>query len=275
MEHVYLFLSIFKYYCIVPVFIFDGKPPAEKTGILKQRYAEKHAAYTEYTQLETATTDMADSKEKDELLQKMNALKKKMTRVTYFHIDQVIELINAFGFEYYLAPHEADQLCSYLTITRNTYAVLSDDMDFIVAGCPFVIRNMNLATHEATMYNTEQIMAELAVPLSEFRKIIVLSGTDYNLIDGTATAIHIRKSFEYYQKYMDECANIESVGFYDWLMEKGIINSAEFDKICNLFDITYYADEIRAFLEANTKGKSIMSVPLIKTIMRKHKFIFV
>jgi hypothetical protein len=144
-------------------------------------------------------------------------------------------------------------------------------MDFIVAGCPFVIRNMNLSTHEATMYDTEQIMTDLSVPLAEFRKIIVLSGTDYNINDGGG-AINIRKSFEYYQKYMSACT---VTGFYDWLMEQGIINSAEFDKICNLFDITYYADEIRAFLEANTKGKSIMSVPLIKTIMKKHKFIFV
>ena len=272
MEHMYLFLSIFKYYCIVPVFIFDGKPPVEKTAILKRRYSEKRDAHAEYTQLETATTDMADSKEKDELLQKMNALKKKMLRVTYFHIDQVIELIKAFGFEYYMAPHEADQLCSYLTITRNTYAVLSDDMDFIVAGCPFVIRNLNLASHEATMYDTEHIFKELELSLTEFRKIIVLAGTDYGIV----TTINIRKAFEYYQKYMEALAgNPESSNFYDWLMDKGIINSAEFDKICNLFDITYYADEIREFLESNTKGKSMMSVPQIKTIMRKHKFIFV
>ena len=41
MEQVYLFLSIFKYYCIQPIFVFDGKPPVEKNALLKRRYCEK------------------------------------------------------------------------------------------------------------------------------------------------------------------------------------------------------------------------------------------
>ena len=29
-ENMYLLLSIFRYYNIIPIFVFDGKPPAEK-----------------------------------------------------------------------------------------------------------------------------------------------------------------------------------------------------------------------------------------------------
>ena len=180
MEHVYLFLSIFKYYCIVPVFIFDGKPPVEKTALLKRRYCEKRDAQTEYAQLESVLQTLSDSAEIAELMQKMNSLKKRMLRVTYYHIDQVIELIKAFGFEYYLAPQEADQLCAYLTITKDTYAVLSDDMDLIVAGCPLVIRNMSLMNHDAILYDTHLILQDLQITLPEFREIIVVSGTDYD-----------------------------------------------------------------------------------------------
>ena len=29
-ENMYLMLSVFRYYNIIPIFVFDGKPPAEK-----------------------------------------------------------------------------------------------------------------------------------------------------------------------------------------------------------------------------------------------------
>lgn len=34
-ENMYLMLSIFRYYNITPIFIFDGKPPAEKRTLDK------------------------------------------------------------------------------------------------------------------------------------------------------------------------------------------------------------------------------------------------
>jgi len=277
MEHVYLFLSIFKYYCIIPVFIFDGKPPAEKTALLKRRYTEKREAQTEYANLESVLQTLSDPVEIEELMQKMNSLKKRMLRITYYHIDQVIELIKAFGFEYYLAPQEADQLCAYLNITKDTYAVLSDDMDLIVAGCPLVIRNMSLMNHDAILYDTHLILQDLQITLQEFREIIVVSGTDYD-VNNTNT-INIRKSFEYYKKYKETAAAPEtannSSNFYNWLIQQGILKTTDFDKICNLFDITYYANEMREFLNTNIIEKTKMSVSQIKTIMRKYKFIFV
>jgi hypothetical protein len=84
--------------------------------------------------------------------------------------------------------------------------------------------------------------------------------------------MNIRKSFDYYKKYK-ETAN--ECNFYHWLIQQGIINAMDFDKICNLFDITYYANEMREFLKSNVIEKTKMSVSQIKTIMKKYKFIFV
>ena len=33
-ENIYLMLSIFKHYGIIPIFIFDGKPPTEKKTLI-------------------------------------------------------------------------------------------------------------------------------------------------------------------------------------------------------------------------------------------------
>jgi hypothetical protein len=46
-------------------------------------------------------------------------------------ITTFVELIKAFGFEHYFAPHEADQLCVYLTTSGITYATLSSSQRFM------------------------------------------------------------------------------------------------------------------------------------------------
>jgi flap endonuclease-1 len=40
-ENMYLMLSIFRYYQIIPVFVFDGKPPDEKKQVLEKRKSDK------------------------------------------------------------------------------------------------------------------------------------------------------------------------------------------------------------------------------------------
>ena len=47
-ENMYLMLATFRYYNIIPIFIFDGKPPAEKTHLLQKRKEDKICAETEF-----------------------------------------------------------------------------------------------------------------------------------------------------------------------------------------------------------------------------------
>ena len=46
-ESMYLMLSIFRNYNIIPIFIFDGKPPPEKRELLKKRKEDKQEAEEE------------------------------------------------------------------------------------------------------------------------------------------------------------------------------------------------------------------------------------
>jgi 5'-3' exonuclease len=273
MEHLYLFLSVFKYYCIVPIFIFDGKPPPEKSALLKRRFCEKQEAYKEYKSLEQLITEISDPIKLEEVEKTMNSLKKKMIRITSDHMNKAIELINAFGFQRYFAPNEADQLCVYLTTSGKTYATLSDDMDMIVSGCPLVLRNLSLMNHEASLYNTSQIVNDLGVSLDEFRDIVVLSGTDYELSTNSIhTNISIRKAFEYYKKYKEsQCTK----DFYTWLNETGITENVDLYKLSELMNINTYVNVLSDFIQTHMSEKPKFSVSTIKTIMKQYKFIFI
>lgn len=274
MEHLYLFLSIFKYYCIIPIFIFDGKPPPEKQALLKRRFSEKYKAYDEYKCLEQNKSEISDKKQLMELEKTMNSLKKKMIRITPTHICQTIELINAFGFQHYFAPSEADQLCVYLTTIGKTYATLSDDMDMIVSGCPLVLRNFNMTTHKVLLYDTTNILKDLQLTLQEFRDIVVLSGTDYEISSSSKPNIHIRKSFEYYKKYK-ETEMDGSIDFYTWLNKNGIIENNDLYKISDLMNIETYINALENFIKNNISEKPKFSISSIKNIMKQNKFIFV
>ena len=44
LENMYIMISLFRYYNIIPIFIFDGKPPPEKTSIIIKRMEDKAIA---------------------------------------------------------------------------------------------------------------------------------------------------------------------------------------------------------------------------------------
>ena len=44
LENFYLMISIFKSYNIIPIFVFDGKPPKEKFEIIEKRQSDKMLA---------------------------------------------------------------------------------------------------------------------------------------------------------------------------------------------------------------------------------------
>jgi flap endonuclease-1 len=123
MEHLYLFLSMFKYYCIVPIFIFDGKPPPEKSALLKRRYCEKQEAYKEYKLLEQQLTEISDPKKLEELANTMNSLKKKMIRIKTDHINKPIIFSNKRPFSSKSHSFESDpvKLIMYIMNTMQKF----------------------------------------------------------------------------------------------------------------------------------------------------------
>jgi flap endonuclease-1 len=272
MEQLYLFLSLFKYYRIEPVFIFDGKPPAEKSATIKKRKDIRKEASKEFEELSQLLLTATDE-EKSEIEKKMSNLKRKMVRITWGYIDKAIELMTAYGFKHYLAPNEADQLCIYLNHIGEVDAVVSDDMDMIVAGCSYVIRSINMGTHEAVFYDTAKILVDMDLTKETFIQIAALSSNDYE-ITGNKISISIKRGYEYYQKYKDE--NTDTITFYEWLVLQNVsVNYNELLSICKLFDIGNSIPQMQEFVEITKMSKPRLNLSAIKAIMRSYNFIFV
>ena len=245
-ENIYLMLSIFRYYNIIPIFIFDGKPPTEKKELLQQRKANKLEAQKEYNNLkeQLQITQNIDEAFKQEIISNMDILKKQFIYINKDKIDSVKNLIRAYGATYYDAPEEADELCASLVIKNKVWACLSEDMDMFVYGCPRVLRYFSLLNHTAVIYNLNEILSSLGIKQKELREICVLSGTDYNMnIDNnfnqTKEIPNLFKTLKYFKKY-HKTDEYNKISFYEWLNTNTdyIQNNILLNKIYKMFDIT-------------------------------------
>jgi len=274
-ENMYVMLSIFRYYNIIPIFIFDGKPPPEKKALLIKRRECREEAQEEYNKLkkQLETKDVDD--EKQEIVTAMIQLKKQIVQIGKEKIEKVKTLIRAYGATYYDAPGEADELCALLVIKKKVWACLSEDMDLFVYGCTRVLRYFSLIGHTAVLYYTKGILEELNMTQSEFKEICVLSGTDYNInADGKNDKLSLNYTIKHFRKYK-QSSSLSSESFYDWLLENTnyISDIDMLLKINKMFELVASNDKLDIF-----KDVKIINGPIrqdeIESIMKEEDFIF-
>jgi flap endonuclease-1 len=285
LENIYLMLATFRHYNIIPIFIFDGKPPEEKKELLKKRKEDKISAQTEYNELkdklDTIGNNIKDY-EKLEIIIEMNALKKQFITINRAKINNVKELIRAYGATYYDAPGEADALCAILVITNKVWACLSEDMDLFVYGCNKVLRYLSLSKHNAIIYYTKGILKELDMTQKEFKDMCVLSGTDYNT--NNLSGNNINSVYSLFSKYKNEKqTNTENKSFYDWINNNKIVsndttvepiylNVELLEKISKMFD---FSNELfNKFKDVKIVNGHIQK-ETIRDIMREDGFLFI
>jgi len=279
-ENMYLMLSIFRYYNVTPIFIFDGKPPTEKKELLQKRREDKKTSQEEYNNLKNLLNNNSniDDNEKQEIIYNMDMLKKKFVYISKDDIENVKNLIRAYGATYYDAPGEADELCAMLTIKEKVWGCLSEDMDMFVYGCPRVIRYLSLLNHTIVIYEMKGILENLGITQKELREICVISGTDYNIMNNTNKTQTLYTTLKYFKRFFKDNKKgdeLREINFYDWLIEKTeYIKDYELLKnIYDIFDLSKSHFNIKIFENIKiTNGPIIKNE--IKNILKKDGFIF-
>ena len=273
LENMYLLISILKHYKITPIFIFDGKPPPEKKDLLNRRKLEKKEAQEKYKLLEQSLTMEINDERREELMLELENLKRQFVRIKEEDIQNVKILMDAYGVIYYNSPGEADQLCAYLVKQNKAWACLSDDMDMMLYGCTRVMRHISLLNHTIVYYDFDLILKDLQMSEQNFREIMVVSGTDYN-INSNTTLFDTMKWFQEYNKYLfDGTQNInQEQSFYDWLLTNTNYITNEFDlrKIYSMFILDTYVVENNVL---TTEKKLVVDKNQLQQILRKEGFI--
>jgi len=284
-ENMYIMLAIFRQYNIIPIFIFDGKPPTEKKALLQKRREDKKEAEKEYNILKQKLEMNNDvsTDDKQEIISNMDILKKQFIYINREKIEQVKNLIRSYGATYYDAPGEADELCALLVLKNKVWACLSEDMDMFVYGCTRVIRYLSLFNRTAVLYDMKGILENLSLTQKELREICVLSGTDYNIQNcnnkcdnkskNTPNLFEILKMFNKYKKEKTILKLYEWLEFYEWLK----INSdyiTDYELLKNIYDIFDLKKTNLTLFEKIKISNGPVNSENIKNILKTDGFIF-
>jgi len=236
LENMYLMASVFRYYNIHAVFIFDGPPPPQKTDLIELRRKKKEAAKKQYDELVTLVKEKkhnrnnvtVDTTEIDDIEDTMRELKKQFVRLRDCDIFHVKELLVSFGFATIDAEGEADVLCAKLTMKKRVDACLSDDTDMFVYGCPVVLRHISLLNHSVVSYDTREILKKLSLTQQELKMMCVVCGTDYTQNEDGREVCSLSPEFVYNKLIQYKSLPPTEIqkhhnsggGFYDWYLEQ-------------------------------------------------------
>ena len=263
MENMYLMISLFRKYNIVPIFIFDGYPSDLKYETILERKQIKESARLEY--------DLLNSKgNTDKTNNTMRNLKRKIIKISDDDFNNVKNLLSAYGMLYFDAPGEADSMIAKMVQKKLVWAVLSDDTDYFAYGCGNILRYLSLSKETMVLYDLKSILTQLKITQENLREICVLAGTDYNKTD-----FNIHQVMKFYERYKRSGSKNE---FYTWLDNEKLID--DYKSLITVYSIyentdsSEYNSVIKKMRNTTLSNRKV-NIQDIKNIMIPEGFVFI
>jgi flap endonuclease-1 len=150
---------------IIPVYVFDGKPPSIKYKTLEGRKLIRKKALEK---MDSATT------EEDKI-----KYFKRSSQITKEQWNQCRDLLEMMGIPYINAPEEADSQCAYLAKMGLVDSVFTEDMDILTFGSPKIIRNLTSHKVEVSEINLQDLLDKFELNYEQFVEFCILLGSDY------------------------------------------------------------------------------------------------
>jgi flap endonuclease-1 len=151
---------------IIPIYVFDGKPPEFKFKVIQNRRDIKRRAYEKLSEKLT-------EEEKIKYFKRTVSISKKQ-------IDECKELLDLMGIPYVQAPQEADSQCAQLVKSGIAIGVLTEDMDILTFGASCIYRNLTSFKKDHIQINLNDILTNLNLTYEQFVELCILFGCDYN-----------------------------------------------------------------------------------------------
>ena len=230
----YSMLKSFRKNRVHCIFIFDGKPPVEKSETLRKREKQRDRAtsiknaieiYDKYvagdktidintftpvlevfnsdTKLAEIINDPVELIDIDRAREKLSKLESENIRITPSDIEDLKQLITKVGARYIQASGETEPLCYSLFRDNKIDAVISEDSDLLAYGVKKLILGYSMDGF-CSLVNLDVVLSDLELAQQQFLDLCILCGNDYvNNIPGIGPV----KSYNLIREYL----NIETV----------------------------------------------------------------
>lgn len=170
---------------VLPIFVFDGKPPEIKRGTLESRKEKRELARKEIEHIE-------DEAEKIKLL-------KRSVVVSGKEMNECKDILRSLGLPVIEAEEEADSQCAYLSKKNLVYGVASEDMDLLTFGTTKLIRNFSISKSKQMIeISLDKMLEGFDMSMGQFIDLCILLGCDYT---STIKGIGTKKAFSFIKQY--------------------------------------------------------------------------
>lgn len=156
---------------IKPAYVFDGRPPELKAGVLSKRLERREEAKAEGEEAkEIGTTEDVDR------------FSRRTVKVTKEHNQECQKLLRLMGIPVVIAPSEAEAQCAELARGGKVYAAGSEDMDTLTFNAPILFRHLTFSEAKKapiSEINLQKVLEGLEMDMSQFIDLCILLGCDY------------------------------------------------------------------------------------------------
>ena len=253
---------------IVPVYVFDGKPPDIKRKVLDLRKNIRKKAEEKMA--------VAESKE-----EKIKYFKRSVI-ISKEQLEDCRLLLDCMGVPYINAPQEADSQCAWLAKNGLVDAVLTEDMDILTFGSPYIIRNLTSFKKKPIEISLSKIKNKFGWSQDDFINFCVLLGCDYaeHITDSTYLEIfeifNQNKDIELCLKKLGKNYSLkEAVEYFKDPHINNSIDSIDLMKpdLCKLNNLLVNDFGLIKFKIQNKMNHLILAYSKIKCLDMKSKFV--
>ncbi len=180
MDSVLQFLKPFQKSDISIIFVFDGKAPDEKQEEVEHRREKRNEANQQANSIrEFLKQDTVDERTKKILEKKV----KELENGAGWHVTRDIrtsckEMLSKEGIESKKAIGEADDLLISMWRTDEIQAIVSCDMDFLVAG----VKKLIVPSYHCEMIQLEKVLEKEDLTFQQFQEAAILCSSNVSPI---------------------------------------------------------------------------------------------
>jgi len=188
---------------VLPVWVFDGKPPERKTGTIRQRIAAKEKAEEQWQEA-LAAGDLETARKKAA----------QTSRLTRPMVEELRQLLSALGVPSIQAPSEGEAQAAAMAARGTVWATASEDYDSLLFGAPRLVRGLAArsrggASPGAQLIDRAEVLSNLGISEEELILLGIVIGTDFN--DGVR-GYGPKKALKLVQEHLGFRATVEKVG---------------------------------------------------------------
>jgi flap endonuclease-1 len=193
---------------LLPVYVFDGRPPELKRKTIERRRELRMEALEEYEKA-LAAKDFEAARRYAQRAASLEA----------YMVESSADLLKAMGVPYVMAPAEGEAQAAYMASRGSVYASGSQDMDSLLFGSPRLVRNLSIVGRrklprrneyvevEPEIIHLQKLLESLEITREQLVDIGLLVGTDYSpQVKGVGpkTALKIVKEYGSLEKAVEK-----------------------------------------------------------------------